>query len=393
MVCDYTYNLGGTTVDKCFRSGFLTDLHFGHRRVHPNDTYLSLRKYFYPVLPQLNALFYLGDLTDKSLQLNQAGSFFAITFLLEMLAYSNQTNMPFRVLMGTYSHDREQPNILAALNTTSANCKVISTIDIESIPVPNQEPLRVIYVPDSLPYKTSDDVIDKIKELFQIAGWDKADLLIGHGTFAHALPDAPDNPTHYHIEQFQDILRGYGLLGHIHKTSKRKNIIYVGSFDRLAHNEEGKKGFMVGDMYPDRTWSFKFIENKDATPFVTCQPTGQDTDEIIADFIRQVEAHHLDHGYIRVVHEDANIRNVLHKICKTQFPDLIYSAKAIDQDDVKSLQLEQIQLAESESLVLDLPTLVELIYQRLKDLPEYQNYQSQDFEQAILDLGITPTAK
>jgi hypothetical protein len=161
---------------------------------------------------------------------------------------SHSTGMQIRVLHGTYTHDRDQVSIFDNLRLPYTRAEVINKLTCEELTDFNNKSdmkLRVLYVPDNLPYKHSTEVMDHIADIYKCLGWDKVDIVLGHGSFDYALGCSCEHLPEctYTIDQFKPYVKDDGLIimGHIHRPSHRANVYYCGSFDRMVHGEEEAK--------------------------------------------------------------------------------------------------------------------------------------------------------
>lgn len=372
---------------------FLSDLHFGHPRLDVGKLYSNLEQYFYPELAKTQILFFTGDLTHAILPLFNNVTHFFIMFLTDVLLLAKKYKFKIRAIKGTYTHEREQLNLLNTLNVYGVDCKIISDVEVEHITNWNngsKEELTVGYIPDSIPYRNSNHVLEKVKDLCKCVGLNSLDLIIGHGTFRHTLPEGIRLPNiTYEINQFKNLVSGYIVMGHIHTPSKNKNVIYVGSFDRTAHGEEEHKGFLSCTKDKDK-WIFKFIPNNTTTPFITVTPTGNNKEEIIADFVKQVESKFpIKNGNVRFIYSDPEIKVILSKICATRYPQIRVTAKNSNKI-VSNLKFDDFKLMCTDSEVIDVNNLGELISSLLSIDEEYSkfNFTKEDITSAIGELGV-----
>jgi len=368
----------------------IADIHCGHPRIDHSQMYQNLCNYFYPKVIESHIVFIAGDLCDTLLNMGSSHTTYLLRFIYDLMAISKKYGTKIRILQGTFSHDRNQAFAFEAFIQNKCNgfivdehdapvdMKVISKISVEEISgfinngVPHPDTLKVVYLPDSLPYKKGEEAVDKIKEIFQLVGWSKADLLIGHGTFDFALPiNIPLPPCTYTVEMFDDIVDGQIVMGHIHTHYRKQNVSYCSSFERIAHNEEEAKGFLYLERYKDRRWRIFFKENKGAVLFKTITPESNDPDEVVAYFINRVEALFPDlMGYVRVVHHNPEIRSILNKVCATKYPKLIYTAKTTNIDKNTALKTVDDYFQDTSDLII--PTkdnLNELVYNHIKQHP------------------------
>ena len=324
---------------------FGSDFHIGNTKISAAETHLNLRDYFYPELEKANILFLGGDFFDRSLKLDDPSSLEVISIIQELIEFADKYNIKIRVLRGTFTHDRKQNevfNFSLSKSKTHVDLVCIDTLSLELI---QEYCLRVLYIPDNLPYKSKDEVMEVIDDLLKTYGWDYVDLVIGHGYFEHVLPPGM---VHYpaitfEYDDFKSIVKGYVLMGHVHTSSIYKNIIYNGSFERFAHNEEEHKGFYIINRI-DEKWSYKFIENKDTPLFYTIEVSGNDIrilqNEIEGFISRKFPK---DIGYLRIVHKDASVRQTLMQCVHDNHPNIIITTKTTKESTEKKQIIRQFQ--------------------------------------------------
>ena len=361
-----------------FKMVGIGDLHLGNPRIPAESLYKKLQKTLYPELNDAHVLLLTGDIYDQLLTVNSKAHKFASIIMRELLSISAHTGMQIRLLHGTYTHDRDQLDIFETLQHPHSRFKVINQIDVEELTdirngdncIPGS--LRILYIPDNLPYKKSEDVLIHCNKVMACHDWSTVDVVLGHGTFEHVIP--PDSghrpPCLYRMEQFQQINPiGPIIMGHIHTPSKCGRVYYCGSFERMSHGEEENKGFYTFTKSEgDQFWTSRFVVNKDATPFISVAPIGDEISDISADFIRKVEEKFPTRsGNVRVLHPSAEIRAILHKICAQQFPELVYSGKASGKREVAELCLDEVTLDVLEDITPDVHNLGKLRVQYLDE--------------------------
>jgi hypothetical protein len=174
--------------------------------------------------------------------------------------------------------------------------------------------LKVLYLPDNLPYTDSEECISDIKKRMSEVLWDTVDLVIGHGYFEHVLPPGAHHkpPCLFTKNQFKDFVKGLVLMGHVHTSSRKGNILYHGSFERMNHGEEESKGYLIIDRDGDK-YHPTFVENTNSILFSTIYPRGNTVDELFKDLQKQV----LDkfgsrpYGHLRIGLSETDLRQVL----------------------------------------------------------------------------------
>ena len=245
----------------------ISDIHFGCPRIDPYRLENKLKKYLFPHIPDNKILFICGDFFDNVITLNSRAAFVAVHLIHELREVCRQTGCDLRVLRGTYTHDRDQPkHFVNGVDPSEDYVKVFDTISLEHH---EKTGLNILYIPDN---HGSKDIYEDIRKVLDAHNLKAADILIHHGYFKHMLPTALLEKGLPHgcleEEKISKYVKGCVLNGHVHISSVYKNIISIGSFDRLAHGEEESKGLYQINI-DDGIYKFNFIENMDATKFIT----------------------------------------------------------------------------------------------------------------------------
>ena len=323
---------------------FGSDFHVGNSKVSAAEIHLNLKNVFYPELEKSNILFLGGDFFDRLLKLDEPASLESITIVQELIDYAQKYNIKIRVLRGTFSHDRQQNAIFNSVLTKSKKDVDLVCVDTISLELIKEYNLRVLYLPDNLPYKTKAEVMEVIHGLLKTYGWDYVDLVIGHGYFEHVFPvNVPHPPVLFEYDDFKDLVKGYILMGHVHTTSVYKNIIYNGSFERLAHNEEEPKGFYILNRV-NNVWGYKFIENIDTPLFYTIELTSDDIEllqEQIDTFVRSKFP--IEQGYLRLAHANSELKQRLLQLTHDRYPSLVVTAKSLKENNQQKQVIKQFQ--------------------------------------------------
>lgn len=304
-----------------------SDWHLGHRRVSALNICNRLRQYLFPYLSQIDLLNLGGDIWDSLLTLCDDTNVIE-ALLIDLLRLCDEHKVIVRVLLGTYSHDRTQSSLFPILQDRchfSNDLKYIDHVHLEEIKALN---IRILYLPDDLPYDSAHDCMQSVAEMMVVRNWDYVDYVFGHGYFDHMLPThIPRKPkVTFHVDQFKNIVRRYVCMGHIHMCDYTGNVFYNNSFDRLAHGEEDPKGFMMIYDHGDVA-KLEFIENKSATKFITFDLSMyNDQDQIGKVYLERLkDVFGDDPGHIRIIHPSVEIRQALHRLTSNHYPKLFYS--------------------------------------------------------------------
>lgn len=271
-----------------------------------------------------------GDVTDTSMGLGDDAAQVVVSFFVELFKLAEDKGIPIVMLRGTLSHDRNHLRTIAALHEKYGFKTKLYYVEKLSIGLIEEYDLRIAYVPDNLPYKESDEAIDVLKEQMHTAGWDYVDYAFVHGYFRHVLPEGipREPPCTFRVEQFSFVKR-YVATGHVHTPSQRDNQFYNGSFDRLGHGEEEPKGFMY--VIDDGTNAeIHFIENEDATPFITYDLSHLSDDDATTTYGKKIaELDHRKTYHIRVIHGSVEVRQALGRFTAKAYPTVKYSHKGL----------------------------------------------------------------
>ena len=177
---------------------FLSDLHFGHKRIPGEHIYNNLKTYAYPKLKECDVCILCGDTFHSLLDFNNPVSKYVILFINELFYLSIQYNFSIRILRGTYSHDRNQLSFIQKCayrytNNDKIDLKIYDTISVDSEMINNTK-LDILYLPDDLHYKNEDELFDYIYTLFSEKNISKVDIVVGHGYCQYVVPFGTGSP-------------------------------------------------------------------------------------------------------------------------------------------------------------------------------------------------------
>ena len=354
----------------------MSDLHFGHKKVSGDHMYNNLKTYAYPQLEQCSMCILSGDIFHYLLDFNNAASRFVLQFINDLFFMSLKYKFSIRVLRGTYTHDRNQVEFLEQcahkyMDEQVIDLKVYTKVSVDEECI-DGELIRIAYLPDDIPYKSQYEVIDVVNNLLTTMKWDKVDMVIGHGYGQHVLPPGVAGPSVvYTIELLSTITKHLAIFGHVHTSSVKRykdvTFMYVGSFERMCHGEEEKKGYICIDT---TTWSIKFIENKNTLLFSTyVVPTDDVVEHMVEMFVRWMSMQSWSTqqmNYIRIVHEDADIRSLLSSVVKEQFS--MYPCCVSTKASNKTTAVDEPSMNDvSELIVPTEDNLVEIISSYITD--------------------------
>lgn len=309
----------------------MSDLHLGHSRVSAAVMTDNYRKLIFPQLEGAHLLIIAGDLFDALITLVDAGIDTILLFLSDLLWECCRHNVAVRVLRGTVSHDRTQAFRLITMSKSHRMPVDIGYFDKIAVEYIEHLDLKLLYLPDDLPFSSSDAVMDVAARMIADAGWDAVDYAVVHGCFREATPVVAQGSISclYNTGQFQHIVKRHVLVGHIHTAYMFGGphdtfAIQHGSTERLTFGDEVAKGIVrIEDRRTSSTVTF--VENTRATPFVTVDASFADTDEAAVALYNErtqgLEGFPL--VYVRIKHQIPERRQALTAYAKQKHPNFI----------------------------------------------------------------------
>ena len=267
---------------------FSSDHHFGIPTVNQEDMAIAFAETIFPLLPSIDIFFINGDFFDTLVVFDNHGFDPIYDTILNLFSLCDQYKVTLRILQGTWMHDRNQCKRFETFYRNSGytfNYRFAENIELENIEIKDRS-LRVLYVPDDLPFKSSDDILEIIQGKLCDSGWDYVDYACIHGFFDFTFPSGvkQDNVIVFKESQFPFINKLIDV-GHVHQHRIKGKVISNGSFDRLCFGDEDPKGCVKVLDYPDH-YTANFIENKNTAVYDTLVFTKEDTTETIADRIK-----------------------------------------------------------------------------------------------------------
>ena len=271
---------------------FSSDHHFGAPTINQEEMTDAFSKTIFPLLSETDVFFINGDFFDTLVIFDNHGFDPIYDSILKLFSLCDQYKVTLRILQGTWMHDRNQLRRFVAFYRNSGytfNFKFIEGIELETILI-HYKSLRIMYVPDDLPFKSSGDVVDVITSKMTDIGWDYIDYGCMHGFFDFTFPEriSQENRIVYKESQFPFVRKMIDV-GHVHQHRIRGKVISNGSFDRLCFGDEDPKGCVRVLDYSDY-YTAHFVQNKDAAIFNTLVFTKEDDTETIRTKIKK----HLD---------------------------------------------------------------------------------------------------
>ena len=280
----------------------ISDVHLGARSTTAEEILTHLTAYFdhftaKSQFADIDVLFIAGDLWDDTINFSSDVLSLFLPWFDQMLRWCSRHEIKVRILEGTPRHDRQQGLTLqkiAELLPVKVDFKYVPTLSIERM---NDLGLSVLYVPDECRH-TAEIVARDVDELLNEENLTQVDIAIMHGMFQYQLGTIPMNSKVHDELWYLQKVKHYLSIGHIHTHSQYERIVAQGSFDRLAHGEEGPKGAVLIQETAPNQWMHFFIENPLAKKYVTIAVKG-DIDQALKTIERGVK-HLPDGSFVRI---------------------------------------------------------------------------------------------
>jgi len=261
----------------------LSDIHLGHNKTTTEEIVDHLYQFFQKydkVLYDIDILMISGDIFDRLLPNNSKEYQLAVEWLSNVAKYCKTNNIKLRILEGTPSHDFKQlktfNTVLTKLNI-EVDFKYFDKIHIEYM---EDLGIHILYIPDEI-NETAEETWEEVQSLLHSLELTQVDFTIIHGQFHYHLPMFT-SPVSHRESDYLSITKHYVVCGHIHNHSAYDRILTPGSFDRLTHNEEEKKGGLL--IYVNgAVREYLFLENTLAKVYKTLHYQNITIEELMKD--------------------------------------------------------------------------------------------------------------
>lgn len=340
------------------------DIHFFHPQVSTQTIAKHLDKYYTnsEVFSKIDIFHINGDLFDKSGSLDSSDTAEVIAWFGRVCSLCEKHNVKLRILHGTKSHDKHQTRILNSLYAimkSKIDFKYIDTISIEYIEDFNR---YVLYVPDDM--GAAKQTYVTICELMNKLDIDKIDYACFHGFFNHQIPEMATSEVAHSWGDYENIIKEYIFISHVHTHSVYEKIIAPGSPERLRHGEEENKGAIIAEHNGNKS-SYRFIINAQSTKFITIKIKDDEIEELIK-YIDQKVLKCVPNDHIKIKIPKNSQKNLIVKTLAERYPLFNW-----DFDWIKDKPTQRQQISKIRSKIKDVPinetTLPSMIKQSLID--------------------------
>lgn len=357
---------------KPLRVACVSDIHLGHRKNHTQDIIRNLNKHLScdALLSKIDLLFIAGDVFDDLLPLNSEDVPHIKAWIARLLRLCKKYDVVVRVLEGTPSHDREQSMLFPAINQihehnskSHVDLRWVQGLEVEYL---EKFDIHVLYIQDEYRHDTG-ETLAEAKAAIAAKGLHQVDFAVMHGMFTYQVPPAAKNLPLHNEAEYLALVKHLIFIGHVHTHTRFERIIAQGSFDRIAHGEEGAKGFVTATIEIDGTHEVVFVENHTACKFVT---VDCNYDETVQNILRIDEvAEKLPSGsHVRIRANYGNPILADLDVVRRRWPLLNFINKAEDKEDVGNVIMVPDAKPTYVSIAIDRHNLSALLAPRLAHL-------------------------
>ena len=293
------------------------DVHLGHPNTRTSHILTALRLAFpdTPATADLDLIILAGDLFDRQLSLPNQEVYAIKQWMLQFLLMCQQHGIVLRVLEGTPSHDWRQSHLWIQVAEIALSIERIDSLGID-----------MLYIPDEWRTTCADTWADVQAKLLE-HGLEQVDYTVMHGGFHHQMPRQLHDKLELHrADNYLSITRRYVFVGHIHHRSQYDRILAAGSFDRLAHGEEGDKGHYRVHVRRDGVDDIEFVVNTYAQRYVTVSVEGLDVDAAKAKIDKAI-ARLPPQSYVRLRGQRTDLATTLMQSYQLKYHQYQWSVK------------------------------------------------------------------
>ena len=340
----------------------ISDVHLGHPRT-PTKLIIDnlIEQIFHdPRAREVDVIWVSGDLFDKLITVPDPNNFLIIYFISRLLYFCEKYDVGLRVLEGTGSHDYGQSKIIGEILAGSNRKVDYKYFDKVTIDYDERLDRHVLYVPDEVNHDSS-ITWHEVQKLLAEHNLEKVDYAIMHGFFEFQLPEHVHNPGAHLSFRYESIVKRHVLIGHHHTHRIEGKIIVPGSFDRLAHNEEGTKGHIRIKDYGTRS-EVSFIGNPTAKIYKTIRLFDSTLEEALKRIDTQVLDTPPGSAYaIKAASTDPIAKAM--DLVRSRHPQFVWTS-VFEREDTKSQRIEEIELSYNPIKITN-ENLVSLLAPRL----------------------------
>ncbi len=225
-----------------------SDVHLGHAKT-PSEHIISnlCRELLSNDKKDCDVFFCAGDFFDRLLDFNEDDVRCILVFINQLLTFCSDNQIKLRVLEGTSSHDWHQSRVFIQMNSMLPSPCDLRYVECLSVEHFVEYDMDVLYIPDNWISSTA-QLRREVDAELQANKINKVDLAIMHGNFTYQTDGGGNTSYSFEEAYFLNLVKHYIHIGHYHTHTHYERIIAEGSFDRLKHGEEEKKGYVVASI-------------------------------------------------------------------------------------------------------------------------------------------------
>lgn len=341
-----------TTKANLYKILFSTDQHFNSPKL---DIEAQMARYLMLMFDCIrndkpDAVVLGGDWFDRPTTMTSKAGVVILHGMTTLAKWCHVNKIALRVVKGTGTHDGTQNENWKPIAGTfdGLDFKVYDTVDVFS-----DLGFNVLTIPDStIPnhHKCQMEIRRKLAE----KGLEKVDLGFTHGMFTHHLEDAGYLVEAHDSDFYNSITDIVILNGHVHKPSLWESILTGGSCDRLRQGENHPKGIhLVTIDKQDKSFTAKFIENKDAAIFNSYDIMEENPDVAVMRLQEPLAALRASDIYVRLFYRSGvSIRPIESKL-REQFPNIVFDCVP-NAKDAEQMRKERELLFSKEKIPMDI---------------------------------------
>lgn len=262
----------------------IADIHFGAMTTLTVQLFNNLKNNFIGWLeqnaPDVNIIALCGDIYHLKLSLDSTEAKLASHFV--DLLQKKFPNARIIIVKGTRAHDLNQLDNFST--RIGDNFKLYNTVTEDYY----GDNFKYLVIPEE--YYPDKSVYDQYLKTTE-----KYDWVFFHGMFSFAGGYALQtgnkfNKICFNSSEFENIVNGKVVGGHIHIPMEEGKVQYAGSFERWRHGEEEPKGFRYHEYDTDTKQVLRdeFIENKDTSIYKTISYKDVNVDNL-EELTRQLD--------------------------------------------------------------------------------------------------------
>lgn len=299
------------------------DIHLCHRRTPTHNIIRTLNYIFYEKdsLTDTDLVVLSGDVWDRLVTQSNPDAELARQWIRQFVEQCALHNVVLRVLEGTPDHDWKQ-SAEFVLHETTCDVKHITDITYE---YHERLGISMLFVPDEI-RANHEEIWKGVCESLAYAGVDCVDLGFMHGAFDFHYPPHLGLASH-DTQRYSSIVKYGVFVNHIHTAAHKNKIHGSGSPDRLAHGEEGDKGYLrVTLQFATETMSVQWIKNPHAWTHVQKDISGMGIDQIL-EMVKDMVPSLRPGSYVWLRHGDGDIISSVATILGIEYPTIHWEIK------------------------------------------------------------------